>query len=105
MIGQSCSTRLAPMPKLPVPAPVGHSMPWRARRSRILPALATKASRCCSSGADLPNAAKVDHVESREDRGHERSQIPHAVGSGTKERNAQRAGRDALLELASLWYP
>jgi hypothetical protein len=35
------------------------------------------------SRADSPNAARIDRVESGEDRRHEWPQILHAVGSGT----------------------
>src|SRR5580692_10415748 len=55
-------------------------------------------SAACSR-ADPTNAPRVDRVESGEDRGHERPQMLHAVGSGANEHNAKGQCRDALLEL------
>jgi hypothetical protein len=43
--------------------------------------------------------ARLDSVESGEDRRHEWPQILHAVGSGTNEHNPEWQCREALLEL------
>jgi hypothetical protein len=51
------------------------------------------------SRADSPDTARIDRVESGEDRWHEWPQILDAVGSGTNEHNAKRQCREALLEL------